>query len=591
MLPVSDCEYDLVDRMFAQGKLSIEFLLQDLDDTIRTGYALPHEAKPELKRVFDKAANSAGLLSESALLALLQATTAIPPSSELVEANNIIFSALRYLSNFPFCPNIESGLEGINFAQFSRALAWILPGNDLYMFEEDNFSRCRTPADHRRLLFQCFALRHAHPLYEAPIARKLAVRNAFDYERDFGSNLCAMNYDEDGDEIFHDLLEVLYSSQEQHPPRAPAIMDAFRPLAKRMFTENNLPTLRTLGIPAGRFVTLLRLLLAMQFEPPTAEEEPVHLSHFTTAAVSICAAVAATDTPNLITHPSFDHGLHYLAPYLFDSLFHFLSRTFLGRTTPAFLSGNLNRPSQLPSTPSPDGILTLPLAAQLTTFLCWNADYASLCRHARFTPETPLESASGLIDTLTPPKDSGPPSILLFRGYSAGSSEPVVFGLFTPHPGKDGQAIHDVSKPNVVGNHGCSLFQLSPIHGVFRGTPGKPGWSVLHGEETIVFGDAGAGVSITVTLPNLSSVDGAKGEADDSGKGLGRVMLRQIIMHGEEEDLDETRAYDREEGWYDEAEAKKEREKQGWTYEADAARGDWAVDFEVELIEVWSADE
>jgi hypothetical protein len=611
-----DWEYEMVDRLDAQGKLSAEFVMKQLDNTIQNVFATasePKEANSVLKRAFDLTA-SEGLLTETALLTLLQAKTAIIKPS-LMEANGVVFSAIKALGDLPFGPNKVGGeLDGITLAQLCRALAWLLPDNARRIFMEDNFSRVRTLADHRRLLFQGFASRYGFPLYEAPIARKLAARNAFAcHDRiEHVADLCAMNYDDGGDEIFHDLLEILYSSQDQmlNPCIAPATKDAFRALATKMSTEHNLPTLRTLAIPADRFVALVRLLLAMQFPPPAAEEDPVELSHFTSAAVSICATFTATDTHNLITHPSFDHGLQQQAPYLFDSMHRFLSLAFLGQTHLV----DIPRPSQqVPSTSSPDALLTIPLAAQLATFLCWNVDYASLTRHARFTSEVPPESPSALLKALIPPSGFEPPSILLFQGYTGASAERVVFGLFTPSPDKgtspsftilqgsyarkqltwtnrivDGQAIQNVSPPNYIEIEDCALFQLAPVHGVFRGTVGKTGWGVLN-EKTIVFGDVGAGASMTFTLATLPGVRVREEvNSEEDRKGLGRITARQVVVSGEEEDPDETRGWDREDDWFEKVKARKEREKQGWTFEADAWRGDWMVEFEVESVEVWS---
>jgi len=130
------------------------------------------------------------------------------------------------------------------------------------------------------------------------------------------------------------------------------------------------------------------------------------------------------------------------------------------------------------------------------------------------------------------------------------------------------------------------LFQLAPVHGVFRGTIGKPAWSVLD-EETVVFGEVGgAGVSMTLALPS-------SGSRQEGGEGrVGRASVRQIVVDsGDEEEKDETRGWDREEGWFEEARARKEREKEGWTYEADVKRGNWIVEFEIERMEAWSARE
>ncbi|KAK0719314.1 hypothetical protein B0H67DRAFT_467885, partial [Lasiosphaeris hirsuta] len=549
-----------IDGWVMQGRLSSESLLQRLDESIATSNAIPFDAKPTLQRVFESVSNSEGLLPESALLSLLQTKAALPPSPELVEASKVLFEALVYLSSFPMTgPKVGSHVEGLTLAELSRALVWILPRNYQYVIEEGNFSRVRTPADHRRLIFQSLALSHEHALYDASLARKLALRNAFDIDREYLADLCLTNHDDDGDEIYHDLLDVLYSTQpDVIPGISPAHRDAFRPAAKTISAEKHIPLLRTLGIPAERFVSLVRLLLATQFKPPIPAEQQqqqADIAIYTPAARSIAAAFTTPGTHDLITHPQFDHALAHLAPYLFDSLYQFLSTTFLGQTY-FLVAGNLDRPSQLPlSTPTPSpsaSTLTLPRASQLTTFLAGAAYFPWFYLHAHFsaTPTTPPPTAASLARAI----QSAPPGIqtavVLLSGRDTSTLQTVIFGLFTPHPTADMTSIQHTHVPDHVGTEGCALFQLAPTHGVFRGRVGKPGWRVL-GEETIVFGEVGAGVCLRLR-------PGPERE--------GRI-------------------------WFDEAKADRERERDGWTYEADVQRGDWLAEFELERIEIWSERE
>ena len=112
---------------------------------------------------------------------------------------------------------------------------------------------------------------------------------------------------------------------------------------------------------------------------------------------------------------------------------------------------------------------------------------------------------------------------------------------------------------------------------MFSGTPEKAGWNVLD-DKTVVFGELGAGVCITVSL------------GTGSGSGIGQITVRQVLANIEEEDLDETRGWDREDGWLDAAKAKKQEEKQRWTFEPDGKRGDWFVDGKIELVEIWAGE-
>jgi len=137
----------------------------------------------------------------------------------------------------------------------------------------------------------------------------------------------------------------------------------------------------------------------------------------------------------------------------------FLSLTFFGRSH-GLLSANLDRPAQLPASYTAtctaactenadgdesgsagagaerDGILTVTLAAQLASFLCWNFDYPSIRALARFTPDNlPEGGANRLINALMPPAgEAEPPVVMLFRVFDKVSEERAVFGLFTPAP-------------------------------------------------------------------------------------------------------------------------------------------------------------
>lgn len=66
------------------------------------------------------------------------------------------------------------------------------------------------------MLFQSFARNGKSDVFNAGDARKQAERRAFDFTvtgRPDTRRFAAINYDDDGDEIFYDVLDVLYATQ------------------------------------------------------------------------------------------------------------------------------------------------------------------------------------------------------------------------------------------------------------------------------------------------------------------------------------------------------------------------------------------
>ncbi|KAK0642872.1 hypothetical protein B0T16DRAFT_391505 [Cercophora newfieldiana] len=452
-------------------------------------------------------------------------------------------------------PGDENGGEALTLAQLNRALMWILSDELQNIFPESNSSRLTTLADQRRFVFQSLANCHEHPFYASSDAQKLAPRSAFDVfdnrrDREFHASLCGPNYDERGDEIYHNMLHVLYSIQpDQIAYYASPTMDAFRPVADKIRAEKRTPLLRTLAIPAHRFTALVRLLLAMQFAPPptATPDHRLELADFNTMALSITAACTTPDTHNLITHPQFEHALHYQAPYLLDSLHHFLSTIFRGQPSFMLLAADLEPPTQLPDT-SHDQILTLPLASQIATFLADSVGFSGYHLHTSYTASSSPDTFALIADLTSTPETQE--AMMLLSGRDTTTGQHVIFGLYTPRPQGDGPSTQDVYVLNHVGPSGYALFQLEPVHGFFRGTVGKPGWTALDA-ETVVFGELGAGVCLTLQL-------GTSG----SGR-LSRGSVRQVVVQGQEDEEEIERAWDREDDWLDEKKEKRERKKQG----------------------------
>lgn len=241
-----------IDDWVAKGMLSKVFILGRLDQSIADSVAFSEEELSALKRVFQTVCSSDGLLTEAAFISLLQTGSTLPQSPEGIKVGKILYKSLAYLGNLPFLDSPERTVfqNGISLEQLTRSLVWALPGRYRYIIEEGNFSRMRSKADHRRLVFQSLgSATHATP-YNNEDARKLARQGAFDVDRDDCMDFCSINRDDDGDEIYHDLLDVLYATQEEKDPGlAPAPRDAFRPVAKRIATDHDLPSLYHIGIP------------------------------------------------------------------------------------------------------------------------------------------------------------------------------------------------------------------------------------------------------------------------------------------------------------------------------------------------------
>lgn len=130
------------------------------------------------------------------------------------------------------------------------------------------------------------------------------------------------------------------------------------------------------------------------------------------------------------------------------------------------------------------------------------------------------------------------PLFLLISGKIIDENEErnkdAVFGVFIADNANDGT---EIQPKRQVDWDSILLFQLSPVHDIFRGTVGKPGWEVI-GEE-LCFGERDGGVALALE------------------KDLGRAILMQNV--------------DGKEG----------------VYEATEWRGNWNLQVEVKEFEIW----
>ena len=195
------------------------------------------------------------------------------------DAGPILYESAVYLAGFPFMPKVPPLLT---LGAFLRALALMLPDRANRWISgccsctpeglERLVARERTAADHQRLLFQSLADTHEasfgaglveYSLRDAQEAQEVVpwtlkggdTSNTFDFS--------APSKDADGDEMYHDLLDVLSATQPvEHPGALRVSRDSLRPHATKF--HNTQLSLRRMAIRREKFVTLVKLLLSMR---------------------------------------------------------------------------------------------------------------------------------------------------------------------------------------------------------------------------------------------------------------------------------------------------------------------------------------
>lgn len=248
-------------------------VLERLDERIKDYGGLSEEERDGLKRNFNLACNNQSGFTEDVFTSFVR--NKLQLSADFTEALRIIFHSLGYLRRSPFQFGSLKG-EALTFNELVRSLAWMLPQRQERFLEASDFCRARTPADHRRIIFQSLAtsLRGKDlPLDREP-AQELAYRNAPTFEKESMMGPREMGFDDDGDETYHDLLDVLYSSQPTiSPAYAPARQEDFRSIAKTL--HGSAACLYERTIPKARFESLLKLLIAkhLDLESPQASPE------------------------------------------------------------------------------------------------------------------------------------------------------------------------------------------------------------------------------------------------------------------------------------------------------------------------------
>lgn len=172
-------------------------------------------------------------------------------------------------------------------------------------------------------------------------------------------------------------------------------------------------------------------------------------------------------------------------PNLLDSLFRIVSEVFLDGNCPY-------DPHTIPKAEI-GAVLTLPRMAQLKCFL-----YNSVCMaytrllhvysgRALPTPTSLMQSIESMLGW----------TLLLISSYTA-TGEACIFGLYFTDPKTYGDRIRDLHSAT---ENTAMLFQLSPIHAMFRVVAGKLAWSVI--DDRVLFGEESHGAALSLDGPRL----------------------------------------------------------------------------------------
>lgn len=252
----------------AVGAMTVGAIFDRFDRDIIDSPPFSTEELSALERKFQTVCDNNGHVSKAAFTVLFKSQSNLP--SSLTEAASVLFDSLCYLSTAPLQiaspPSDYLTLKGLK-----RALIWCFPDKTLSAITMTSGYRERSPADHRRLIFQSLAAttyQFGVPSFDKRFARALAIENSRDFPPDHRGGPVEdadVNFDDDGDEMFHDVLDFLASTQPYVPPTyAKPCRDGFRDLAKKL--HKDAPSLSNLVIPQGRLEAFISMLLAINLQ-------------------------------------------------------------------------------------------------------------------------------------------------------------------------------------------------------------------------------------------------------------------------------------------------------------------------------------
>lgn len=297
----------------AVGAMNVEAIYDRLDQRILESPPFHDEEASALERNFDTVRDESGLFSKEAFIGLFFAKTNLPPG--LTEAAGVLFDSLCYLSTAPLQttspPRMFLTLEGLR-----RALIWCFSDITRSIITVTAGYRGRPLADHRRLIFQSLATSYkgSFPSFDRVSAKELTAKNARDFPADYHGGPVGdedVNFDEDGDEMFHDVLDFLASTMPYVPPTyAEPCRDSFRDLAKKFHADT--PSVSDLAIPRQRLEVWLSLLLETRLRNRTEDCTVDAAQELQGVAQSMAACFLQSGPVDAITWPMFNFAMSRL---------------------------------------------------------------------------------------------------------------------------------------------------------------------------------------------------------------------------------------------------------------------------------------
>ena len=247
-----------------EGLMTPEQIMQRLDGEMkRYGF---HEKLVVIQQNFDFVCVETKVvkhLDEAGFVKFL--ARAFPPSFDpFIDVGPILYTSAVYLARFPFMAEEPSLLT---FTALVRAVTMMLPDrahcwgggeSSNGASGEHLISRERNAIDQKRLLFHSLTDKYedsglnCEEILELPDKPNQPVK-IIEFQ--------APNSDQDGDEMYHDVLDVLSATQPGEEYEISCPRDSFRPLATKLWqTDKRLSHYR---ISRKKLASLVKLLLSM----------------------------------------------------------------------------------------------------------------------------------------------------------------------------------------------------------------------------------------------------------------------------------------------------------------------------------------
>ncbi|KAJ4353805.1 uncharacterized protein N0V89_005535 [Didymosphaeria variabile] len=370
---------------------------------------------------------------------------------------DLVYRILACHSTAPFYKSSSAPVpQSLSLQDIGRALAWLLPDRHLSMSTTGTHGRVRTRADHRRLLFQSLAtpsLSTANSTANEVARRRYARRNAFDVQerdRDYAS----INRDDDGDEMYHDLLDVLQNNAPENYPYG-TTRDHVRPLARELKADFDF---HGLAVPRGDLTDFVRALLALQFNTNQITLTSDNLRYLDDAVASVMATFTCDEqdvhdayatADDLVAWPAFDQGLKEIT-HLFDPVYRVLNDVLLNGevnidTIPPIYGVPPELQPELDTADEPH-VLSLGRLALANAIVPPLVDWDSFNTVARWhRSSSALPSSNAIWSNLQTPAleadDELQASTIAFTGRVRGSGERFVGGVLAAadYDGDDGR--------------------------------------------------------------------------------------------------------------------------------------------------------